>query len=283
MRKAIITLALLAFIVLVLARPVLMGWDWTEYYYPALQLLLDGESPYQPLPYYTPGDPLPHRIYHPPWLLVPLAPLALLPVHVGEVIILVLSYAAVCATVAVLRDDRLGTFLLLSNPLVIQGCLTGNVDSFVGLGLVTSPRVGIYLLSLKPQLGWGAIVYYVLTAFRARGLQKVISVTWPMAAIVALSFLPPFGFWPAKMLEATEQSTNASLPFGIGLLVGVGLLAWGIARKDLLPAFAGGFIAAPYHAAHSWYVLLLSIRPARLQFVLWLLSWSVVVWWRALG
>lgn len=279
MRRAILAVLLLTYLVLIVAQPVMMGWDWREYFYPALRLLLAGESPYQPLPYYTPGDSVPHQIYHPPWLLVPLAPVALLPVHIGELLMLFLAYAATCVTVAALHDSNLSLFFILSNPLLIQGCLTGNVDSFVTLGLITSPRAGLYLLSLKPQLGWGAIVYLIWSAYREHGVRAVISLTWPMALIAALSFMPPFGFWPAKMLLATEQATNASLPFGVGMAVGMALLLWGLARQNLSAAFAGGFISAPYHAAHSWYLLLILIRPAKVQFAFWLVAWGVVIWW----
>jgi hypothetical protein len=279
MKIVFISILILLYMMLITFQPVLMGWDWREYFYPAVRFLLAGVSPYQALPFYTPGDPFPHRVYHPPWLLVSTVPFALLPVHTGEWLILLALYLATCVTVLKLHEDSLSTFFILTNPLVIQGCLAGNVDSFVALGLVAPPSLGLYLLSLKPQLGWGAIVYLIWTAYGARGVVKVWSITWPMALVLALSFLPPFGFWPANMLQATDQTTNASLPFAVGLALGLPLLTWGLRRKNLLIAFAGGFIASPYHAAHSWYLLLLVIKSARTQFILWLLMWLVAGWW----
>lgn len=52
------------------------GEDWEIFYLPAAQQILAGQSPYQ-----IPG------FFNPPWILLPLLPLALLPAKVGSVVI----------------------------------------------------------------------------------------------------------------------------------------------------------------------------------------------------
>jgi hypothetical protein len=135
------------------------GIDWSMYFRPAARAMLSGESPYAV-----------QGFYNPPWALVPLLPLALLPESLGRALLFLISFGSMFFIIRRLGARGLVgvTAFLVSLP-VAFGLFNGNIDWLVMLGFLLPPRVGMLFVCLKPQVGAAVIFSGVLKPSAAEG------------------------------------------------------------------------------------------------------------------
>jgi hypothetical protein len=227
------------------------GSDWNEGYRPALQLMLHGQSPY------ARNDVSDHPIVNPPWSLVPLLPLALLPPQWGRAFVFALAILVYSGIAIRLGAKPIGlAAFLLSYPLVYS-LIYGQNDWLISIGFILPPSVGLFFVLAKPQIGIGIAIFWLVEAWRAGGWRKVLIVFGPVTLAFAVCLLI-FGNWFRYAYHPLGCECNTtmwprSLPLGLIFLV----LA--LRQRKPEPAMASSPFLAPYVPPHSWAASLLAI------------------------
>lgn len=205
--------------------------DWTETFRPAA------------LSAWRTGDPYTNGFCNPPWAILPLMPLALLPETWGRGVLIVVSLLSFAYTARRLGASPLAMALILLSPPVILCLQFGNIDWLVLLGFVLPPPIALFFLAVKPQIGIVMALYHAVRAWQER---KLIETVAPVTIALLLSFLV-YGFWPARAAALPAQGWNTSLwPY----LIPVGMALVVAGKREY--AMAASPCLSPYVASHSW-------------------------------
>ncbi len=230
--------------------------------YPAGQAVLKLQDPYLAAP----------GFYSPPWMLLLITPLSLLPLQVGYILWTILGMAAYWLAFRRLGMDWLSSFLLLFSPLAVGNLIFGNFDWLILLGSTLPPVLGIWFLALKPQLG---IVLAGLWSWLAikRGWRALLVFGLPIAVVTLASFV--LGY---HLPRADQMSWSADVwPWGIPI---GGLLAYFASRRqDPLLALAAAPFLSPYVVWHSWIVALLPLHRRRWTLLIGIFASWLFAWW----
>jgi hypothetical protein len=266
----LITLAVIALALVlatVAARYLPYGIDW-DVYRPAVQAVLTGTSPYR-IPLF----------WNAPWILIPLLPYALLPAEIGRALLLFTGLTAYYVFA-----KRMGAHPLAAVAFVLSFfsllCLkNSNVDWLILLGLLLPPKVGLFFMLAKPQMGIGVAIWWLVEAWREGGMRRAVSIVWPVTLAFGLSFVV-FGLWPLTMLRAPTYSNslafNASL-FPYSVPIGLALLIASIRRRNVTLALVAAPCFSPHVVLHTWIVCLAPFLRHKWQTVaLSAASWAIV-------
>ena len=222
--------------------------DWTITFRPAALTLLSGLSPYG-------------RVYyvHAPWTLIPLIPLAILPEAVGRVMLLFCGLASYAFVAHKLGAKPLAVAFLLASPLVMHVLLNGNMDWLAILGFVLPPQIGLFFISIKPQVGIAVAPFWLVEAWRDGGWKQVLKTFAPFTIVLLLSFVL-FGPWPLETVreDITGVYFNASL-WPMSIPVGLALFVTALRKRRLEYAMAASPCLSPYVLFYSWSGALLAI------------------------
>jgi hypothetical protein len=245
------------------------GRDWVAWYRPAIILLFFGKSPYT-IP-----------IANPPWALLPLAPLVLLPPLVGATILIIASPIIFSFIAYKLGAKPLPIiFFALSSP-VIHNAVNINIDWMPALGLLMPPQIGLFFVLIKPQSGIGVAIYWLFDAWRKDRAKGVIKVFWPVTVAYLVSFVV-YGNWffrgANKSLEIARQIGNTNLfPWGVPL--GLAILFYAIRKKLQTLSIAASPLLSPYVAMQSWSSFLLGlVNYPTLSIAACIISWIITIW-----
>ncbi len=248
----------------------LLGIDWKETFYPAARAVLNGQSPYT-VPTFR----------NAPWLVVLLAPFAILPERPGGVLFFLASLILYALTAFRLKASRIALIAFLLSPPVVYGLRMLNVDVFVLLGFTLPAPLGLFFVALKPQMGAVMIPFWLAQAWRRNGFRGVAQTFLPFTLACAVSFLI-FGNWLAgRQADLLNSFWNASL-FPWSLPVGVVLAALALRddREDL--AMSASPFLSPYLAYHSWAAVLTGLLRRDFELILAVVSMWLVALIRAL-
>jgi hypothetical protein len=238
-----------------------ISFDWLMSFRPAALAMLHGSSPYNGFGF-----------YNPPWMLLPFIPFALMPEAVGKFCILVISLLAF-AYIAY-RFDRnpvvIGLFLL-SSP-VIGSLNTGGLDWFSMLAFVLPAQFGLIFATLKPQIGLGISLYWLIQSWRTGGIREVIKNFLPVSILLIGSvFL--YGPWFIGVNELSNVEWNVSI-FPYGIPIGFLLLGLAFIKREIAPAIPAGLFFAPYYSGSNLAVLLIPLfKNPKLLVIAWLCFW----------
>jgi hypothetical protein len=245
---ALIVVAVMLTLSFLLAPIVPPAVDWVTTFRPATLTFLSGESPYG-------------RFYlvHAPWTLVMLAPLALLPEAVGRVMMILcglISYAYIAYR---LNAKPVAIVFLLLSPLVMHMLLNGNIDWLASLGFILPPQLGLFFISMKPQIGIAVAPFWLVEAWRVGGWKLVLKTFLPFTIVLLLSFVI-FGIWPMYSFSyrVSEVWFNASL-WPMSIPVGLALFVASIRKRKIEYAMAASPCLSPYALFYSWTGALLAI------------------------
>ena len=220
------------------------GYDYQFTFYRAARLLLAGGSPYL-IPTFN----------NPPWALLPLAPLALLPESLSTILYFILNVLLYAFVAYRLRARTLAFGAFMLSPPVIYGLYRLNIDAFVLAGFIMPAPIGLFFVLMKPQMGFAMALFWLVKAWRAGGLRTVATTFAPVVLAYALSFVL-FGNWITdRQQELTGAIWNTSLwPWSIP--IGLALLFFCLRdmRQDFARA-ASPFLS-PYLAYYSWAAVL---------------------------
>lgn len=262
-------LLLLLLLVYVLSRWLPAAVDWSLFFRPAALELLRGASPYNVV-----GFP------SPPWLLPPILPLALLPEAVGRALFFLLNLSAFAFTAHYLGAKPLTMFFFLLSPPVLHSLLNGNVDGLVVLGFVLPPPIGLFFLSIKPQIGAGVAFFWLVEAWRTGGVKQVVRTFAPITAAWLAAFAI-FGVWITRWEQEIDLWWNASA-WPLSIPVGLALLVTAVRTRRIQFAMPAGACLSPYVLLHAWVGALTALikLPAEMAAAvlgLWLIVVSLLV------
>lgn len=222
--------------------------DWTITFRPATLTLLSGQSPYG-------------KVYfvHAPWVMILLAPLALLPESVGRVMLIFCGLASYAFVAHRLGAKPISIVFLLISPLVMHVLLNGNMDWLAVLGFVLPPQFGLFFISIKPQIGIAVAPFWMVEAWRVGGWKQVLKIFAPFTVVLLLSFVI-FGLWPLETIKEDVVGVffNASL-WPLSIPVGLALFVTAIRKSRIEYAMAASPCLSPYLLFYSWGGALLAI------------------------
>jgi hypothetical protein len=192
-----------------------------------------------------------------PWVLIPLIPLAFLPLNIGYGILTVAGLAcfAYAAYKSGAKPITLAVFLL--SPPVLHCLLQGNIDWMVLLGFVLPPQIGLLLITIKPQMGSVVVLFWLVEAYRKGGWRETVRVFWPVTIALGISFLI-YGLWPLHFERELTHWWNASL-WPASIPVGLGLLVTSLRKRNVAYAMGASPCLSPYVLLHAWSGALLAI------------------------
>ena len=232
------------------------GVDWVKTYRPATIALLNGLSPYAIDIYFAP-----------PWALIPLIPFALLPEQIGRGAIFSLGLIVFAYTAVKLGGNKIALTAFVLSPPVIHCLYNSNIEWMPILGFILPPQIGIFFVSIKPQIGIGIAIYWLFSAWRKGGFREIIRIFAPFIIVLILSFLV-FGFWPSRFRETISltQSYNSSI-WPLGIPIGILLLIKAFRSKNSIPAMAAGPFLSPYVLFHAYSGAIISLVPSAIESV----------------
>jgi hypothetical protein len=267
-----LVLALVVVLSVIAAQELPAGIDWHEAFRPAARAVLDGQSPYTV-----------EKFYAAPWGLVPLLPMALLPEEAGRGILLAASLVSLTIVAHRLGARPITTAAFLMSPPVLHGLLNANIDWLAMLGFVAPPQIGLLLVTIKPQVGIGLVVYWLVQAWRQGRVPQVIRVFWPLTAVSGVSFIL-FGFWPLRFGQIIDysRSFNASL-WPTSIPIGLVLLVAAIRRRDARYAIASSPCLSPHVVFHSYAGVLACLLSMPIETIVAVIGLWVLVILRLAG
>ena len=261
---ALIGYSLCVGMVLIVASTDVGGGDFVVYS-DAVRAFLVSEDPYV-----LPGG---LQFYNPPWALFFLLPFALLPTPFGQAALVFATFCVYAYTARRLGANLVAIVILLTSLPVFMCVLYSQIDWLVFLGAVFPPQIGMIFIVMKPQVGMGLAVYWVVAAWIRGGFREVVALLSPVALVFVCS-LCWFGFWPVCWLRSTANVV-AFWPYLVP--VGCGLMIAAIVRKNYKFALLSGPCFAPHVLTYSLTgVLLVTMdRPvimAAISALLWLVQ-----------
>jgi hypothetical protein len=224
-----------------------ISMDW-EFYRLAALNLLHGSSPYQ--------DPL---YLNPPWILIPLIPLALLPAKLGSALAATAGFFVYILIARHFKASKPALVIFLLSPPVLYDLYAANINWLTLSGILMPPWLGLFFVTAKPQVGVGIAIYWLIQAWQQGGWRQVVKTFTPIT-VVFLVTLPVFGLWFRQSRIMLQAPYNMSLwPYGI--LAGVVLLVFAIRLKRMNYAVAASPLLSPYFTFHTWGNILIGLLP----------------------
>jgi hypothetical protein len=220
--------------------------DWSEVFRPAALEFLSGRSPYTIDGY-----------NNPPWTIIFILPVAILPENIGRAIGLLIGLASFTYTAYRLGAKPIGIIFLLLSPPVLHCMLNGSIDWLVAVGFVLPPWIGLFLITIKPQMGVGVVVFWLVEAWRKDRWREVVRIFGPISVFTVLSIII-FGFWPSRFSSHLGEWWNASL-WPASIPVGLSLLVTAFRKRRMEYAMGASPCLSPYVLLHSWVGALLAM------------------------
>jgi hypothetical protein len=244
------------------------GVDLAKTFRPAALNVLSGRSPYE-------------YIFNPPWVLIPFIPLSIIPVPLGRGIWFLVSIIMFAYTAYRLKANPIALLFFLLSPPVMKSLMDGNVDFMPLVGFVLPPQIGLFFVMIKPQIGIGVGIYWLIREWQSGGIKRVIKIFWPVTSALALSLLI-FGYWPNRWGEmmVNAQSLNHSF-WPSTIPVGLALIVASIRKKDIRYAMGAGPCLSPYSLLYSWSGAFLALSRSQYEMIAAVVGLWIVVLIRA--
>lgn len=221
-----------------------IGFDYINYFYPAILALLAGGSPY-----------INAEIGNPPWTFFILAPLGLLPQTWSLIGINLLTISGLVTFFFVKRKKWLAFPILLSFPFMVLLC-NSNLEGLLLWGLAIGGPIGLILLAVKPQAALLIGLVWCVKAWKKGGWKQLAILVSPLILLTIASIIL-YPVWLDNLLVFTRRTDGGIIngypwlvPFGIGL----GIIAIRKEREDW--AAVATLLLMPYVRIQSWTVVL---------------------------
>lgn len=274
--------------------------DFWQYFYPATRAWLAGGNPYAL-----------EGVYNPPWAWWLLGPLAGWGPQRGWWAWAILTLGATLLALLLIRRPRPGALLLLLlAPATLVHLAMGQwaLWGLLGVALLQGRRpalqgAGLFLLSLKPHLGWPFLALAAPQAWAipagAVALSLLQQPRWPLDFLASLLAEPPVGY--RRLIVARSLALGA--PFLLALALLAALLAlWAIWRYRparpwrLALLCCATLFLTPYHRLYDNVILfypilllterqpwawLLAVALVWMPLLLVVWPWAVFVDWLA--
>lgn len=232
-----------------------------HFFYDAARALLNGVTPYS-----IPG------FFNPVWTLLSFIPLTLFPFHIARDLYALITVAGFIAALHRFGlKPRYIILVSLFSPLLWLNVLYANVDWIVLLGATLPPPIGIWFVMVKPQIGIGVVLYWLL-----RRESRCWVVFAPVSVALVLNY---------ALLGLPTTGNFISVPWSVDVFPwGLPLAAWliyqAIKKTDIAFALSASAFLSPYYAITSWLSLAPLARSWRWLIVVCALSWLIFARWR---
>lgn len=238
--------------------------DWNAYFRPATLAMLSGRSPY--------GS----GFYNAPWSLLPFIPIALLPYPVSRFAFFLLSTAGFAYLIRSLTNNPLSIILFMTSVPVVFCLNDGTLDWITMLGFVAPAPFALILASIKPQIGAGIAVFWLVESWRKGGARLVFWNFLPVILLLTASFIF-YGPWILNVSILMDINWNLSI-FPYTIPVGLYLLIVSIVRRDPRPAMASGILLSPYFTIATFSPLLIALlETPKILMLAWLILWAGII------
>jgi hypothetical protein len=151
----------------------------------------------------------------------------------------------------------MGILILLLSPPVLHSLLNGSIDWMASLGFIMPPQIGLFFVAIKPQVGVGVGLYWLIETWADGGAKRVIKVFGPFTAVLMSTFLV-FGLWPLRFERELGLWWNASL-WPLSIPIGLGLLTAALKRNEIRFGISSSPFLSPYVLLHSYAGVLLAV------------------------
>lgn len=225
--------------------PLALSFDWTDFFWPAGRAVLQGKSPYTV-----------EGFFNPPWAALFLSVFSIFPLKLSLAVMTTAALLALTYTAYKLGAKPAAIIVLLLSAPLIQGIMHGNIDWLVVIGFVLPPQIGLFFISIKPQIGSAVALFWLVEAWRNGGWKEVLKVFGPFTLVLLLSFAV-FGLWPLNF-DSVNYHANASL-WPQSIPIGLALMATALKKREIKYAIGASPFLAPYVMGASWIVVLLAI------------------------
>jgi hypothetical protein len=249
--------------------------DWPTYRGAAL-LIIHGQNPYGIGMLAEVQNLYPIGYYNPPWMLWPIAPLAILPERIGGALWMAAGvFMFWLLAYQLSRSIYKSSAFILTLP-VLYSLYSGQIDPLVLSGLIMPRPIGLLFLLAKPQIGAGIAVYWIWDTWRSNGLRAVLRMLAPVTIAYLISFIP-FGFYLGAGQSMINEFWNWSV-WPLAIPLGIWLIWWGIKRKREGLALSAAPCLSPYLGFYSWSTLVLGwVELGNWFYLLVPLSWVPVL------
>lgn len=268
----LIILVILIGVAVYFASP-LPSADWYATFDPAARGVFSGHWPYE-----NPG----YR--YPPWAILPLLPMVLFPPTLAHGLMIVVTALILILIAWKLHAPAVAVIAFLLSPTAIGLLLINNLDPFTILGILLPPVWGLFLLVIKPQVGFGVILYHLYQTWKKEKFWGVVRVFAPVS-ITYFTFIALFPVWVERMLENPASSWNRSL-FPYAVPIGLLLLWLSIRRQNPYLALASSAFFTPYMTFYSYTAVQIALlhkdvekimRRDILQILLTIFLWAITL------
>lgn len=251
--------------------PAGFGIDWRSTYRPATLALLHGQNPYR-------VDVAPEApFFAAPWGLLPLLPLALLPLEAGRAVVMLGGLLIFAFTAYRLGAKPIAMVFFLISPPVFHNILNANIEWLPILGFVLPPSIGLFFVMIKPQTGFVVAIFWFFEAWRKGGWREVVRVFAPVTIAFLVSFII-YGFWPLGMFGAIKYGANFnSSLWPLSIPVGLVLLVTSIQKRKIEFAMPASPCLSPYVLFHAWSSAVISLVKNPLQLITAVIGLWIVV------
>jgi hypothetical protein len=163
----------------------------------------------------------------------------------------------------------------------MHSLLNANIDWMVIFGFTLPPQVGLFFISVKPQMGSVVAVFWLCEAWRKGRAREVVRVFAPFTMVLLLSFVV-FGFYPREWVTVEmDQWWNASL-WPMSIPIGLTLAVAAIYRRRVQFAMAASPLLSPYVLFHAYSGALSALAGYTVEMVTAVIGLWILVLMRAL-
>ncbi len=234
--------------------------DFGFFYY-AGRAMSSGASPYSITGFFSPLHLL---LYAAPLSTLPYALAYRLNAFISALTLLLIFYR--------LAHGRLSFLLLMcAAPWLIFVTWYGQVEWLVMLGLFVNPIAGVFLLMLKPQIGWLAALLLLARMPRRQAALCLAG----LALIFSASFIAGM-----RWGYALNGGWNTAA-FPLTAIIALPIVLYAIRYHRLDMALSVAPALAPYVGPQSWIVLIAWLSRYRWALIIFaVLSWALLFAWR---
>jgi hypothetical protein len=259
-RKSLLTVFLFLIIALASMWLIPVGWDFQTNFLAAGKAVLAGSSPYDL-----------DGFFNPPWLLVFLGPLALFPDRLAWGIFFSFSILSYVWALRRMGARNLDIILFMASPFIFYSSLYGNIEFLILLGATFPPVLGVWFLTLKPQVTIALLFLWGIQSIQV-GWRELLKNFAPVSIVAGASLV--LGLIRNPDLRQVPWNISA-WPYGIAS--GILLTCLALKRSDEKLALAASPYFSPYVAVQSWMVALTPALRSTWLVLGVLLGWSLVL------
>jgi hypothetical protein len=215
-------------------------WDWMNAYRPASIKFLSS------------GQLYPDLMSAPPWAVIPFLPFALFPQMIGGGLLFATNILTILFVARKLGASWLGAIAILFSYPAYRVVIHGQIDAFVSLGFILSPALGLFFLTMKPQISIGYVIFLAFDSWRQGRLKKLTKTFLPVSLMILLTIIIYGPFWTNFWVRIGDDTNFSLWPYGIP--IGFFILANAIKGGDKNKAIISSPFLSPYLVYYSWIV-----------------------------